>query len=173
MHAGFVDNEAKVCCYTDHEIFERYHRVSLQSENARRGKAVITLKEINQLRLGDYVVHSDHGIGQFGGLVTTTVNGKPQEMIRLTYREGDTIFVSIHNLHRISKYKGREGTAPTISKLGSGAWERLKERTKDKVKDIARSMSWKHRSCTKIHPTKPKQPPMLNETWRARCRWTG
>ncbi len=110
LHAGFVDNEAKVCCYTDHEIFERYHRVSLQSENARRGKAVITLKEIKQ------------------------------EMIRLTYREGDTIFVSIHNLHRISKYKGREGTAPTISKLGSGAWERLKERTKDKVKDIARDL---------------------------------
>jgi transcription-repair coupling factor (superfamily II helicase) len=135
-----VDNEAKVCCYTDHEIFERYHRVSLQSENARRGKAVITLKEINQLRLGDYVVHSDHGIGQFGGLVTTTVNGKPQEMIRLTYREGDTIFVSIHNLHRISKYKGREGSEPTIARLGSGAWERLKERTKDKVKDIARDL---------------------------------
>ncbi|MBO4519406.1 MAG: transcription-repair coupling factor, partial [Paludibacteraceae bacterium] len=136
LHAGFVDNEAKICCYTDHEIFERYHRVSLRSENARRGKAVLTLKEINQLRLGDYVVHSDHGIGQFGGLVTTTVNGKPQEMIRLTYRDGDTIFVSIHNLHRIAKYKGREGSAPTISKLGSGAWERLKERTKDKVKDI-------------------------------------
>ncbi len=140
IHAGFVDKEAKICCYTDHEIFERYHRVSLRSENARRGKAVLTLKEINQLRLGDYVVHSDHGIGQFGGLVTTTVNGKPQEMIRLTYRDGDTIFVSIHNLHRISKYKGREGTAPTISKLGSGAWERLKERTKDKVKDIARDL---------------------------------
>ena len=140
LHAGFVDNEAKICCYTDHEIFERYHRVSLRSENARRGKAVLTLKEINQLRLGDYVVHSDHGIGQFGGLVTTTVNGKPQEMIRLTYRDGDTIFVSIHNLHRIAKYKGREGSAPTISKLGSGAWERLKERTKDKVKDIARDL---------------------------------
>ena len=140
LHAGFVDNEAKICCYTDHEIFERYHRVQLRSENARRGKAVLMLKEINQLRLGDYVVHSDHGIGQFGGLVTTTVNGKPQEMIRLTYRDGDTIFVSIHNLHRIAKYKGREGAAPTISKLGSGAWERLKERTKDKVKDIARDL---------------------------------
>ncbi len=140
LHAGFVDNEAKVCCYTDHEIFARYHRVTLQSENARRGKAVITLKEINQLRLGDYVVHSDHGIGQFGGLVTTSINGKPQEMIKLIYRDGDTIFVSIHNLHRISKYKGREGTAPTVSKIGSGAWERLKERTKDKVKDIAREL---------------------------------
>ncbi len=140
LHAGFVDNEAKICCYTDHEIFERYHRVTLRSENARRGKAVLTLKEINQLRLGDYVVHSDHGIGQFGGLVTTPVNGKPQEMIKLVYRDGDTIFVSIHNLHRISKYKGREGSAPTISKIGSGAWERLKERTKDKVKDIARDL---------------------------------
>ena len=140
LHAGFVDNEAKLCCYTDHEIFERYHRVTLRSENARRGKAVITLKEINQLRIGDYIVHSDHGIGQFGGLVTTPVNGKPQEMIKLIYRDGDTIFVSIHNLHRISKYKGREGSAPTISKVGSGAWERLKERTKDKVKDIARDL---------------------------------
>ena len=140
LHAGFIDKEAKICCYTDHEIFERFHRVSLRSENARRGKAVLTLKEINQLRLGDYVVHTDHGIGQFGGLVTTPVNGKPQEMIKLIYRDGDTIYVSIHNLHRISKYKGREGSAPTISKVGSGAWERLKERTKDKVKDIARDL---------------------------------
>jgi len=140
LHAGWIDHEAKVCCYTDHEIFERYHRVMLKSENARRGKAIVTLKEINQLRIGDYVVHSDHGIGQFGGLVTTMVNGKPQEMIKLTYRDGDTIFVSIHNLHRISKYKGKEGSAPTISRIGSGAWERLKERTKDKVKDIARDL---------------------------------
>ncbi|MCQ2341800.1 MAG: transcription-repair coupling factor [Paludibacteraceae bacterium] len=140
LHAGWIDRDACVCCYTDHEIFERYHRVTLRSENARRGKAIVTLKEINQLRLGDYVVHSDHGIGQFGGLVTTMVNGKPQEMIRLTYRDGDTIFVSIHNLHRISKYKGKEGSAPTISRIGSGTWERLKERTKDKVKDIARDL---------------------------------
>ena len=140
LHEGWIDHELKTVCYTDHEIFERYHRVSLRSENARRGKAIVTLREINQLQLGDYVVHSDHGVGQFGGLVTTTVNGKPQEMVKLTYRDGDTIFVSIHNLHRISKYKGREGSAPTISKLGSGAWERLKERTKDKVKDIARDL---------------------------------
>ena len=140
LHEGWIDHEKKTVCYTDHEIFERYHRVGLRSENARRGKAIITLREINQLQVGDYVVHSDHGIGQFGGLVTTTVNGKPQEMVKLIYREGDTIFVSIHNLHRISKYKGREGSAPTISKLGSGAWERLKERTKDRVKDIARDL---------------------------------
>ncbi len=140
LHAGFVDKGLKICCYTDHEIFERFHRVALTSENARRGKAIITLKEINQLQIGDYVVHSDHGIARFGGLVTTPVNGKPQEMIKLVFRDGDCVFVSIHNLHRISKYKGREGSEPTISKLGSGAWERLKERTKDKVKDIARDL---------------------------------
>ncbi|MCQ2346015.1 MAG: transcription-repair coupling factor [Paludibacteraceae bacterium] len=140
LHSGWVDREAKVACYTDHELFERFHRVTLKSENARRGKAIITLKEINQLQPGDYVVHSDHGIGQFGGLVTTSVNGRAQEMIKLLFRDGDTIFVSIHNLHRISKYKGKEGSVPTISKLGSGAWERLKERTKDRVKDIARDL---------------------------------
>ncbi len=140
LHEGFVDRGLKICCYTDHQIFERYHRVTMASENARRGKAIITLKEINQLQIGDYVVHSDHGIARFGGLVTTPVNGKPQEMIKLNYRDGANVFVSIHNLHRISKYKGREGSEPTIARLGSGAWERLKERTKDKVKDIARDL---------------------------------
>ena len=140
LHEGFVDKGLKICCYTDHQIFERYHRVTMASENARRGKAIITLREINQLQIGDYVVHSDHGIAKFGGLVTTPVNGKPQEMIKLNYRDGANVFVSIHNLHRISKYKGREGSEPTIARLGSGQWERLKERTKDKVKDIARDL---------------------------------
>ena len=140
LHSGWIDHARKIACYTDHQIFERYHRVTLTSDNARRGKALITLKEINQLQVGDYVVHSDHGIGKFGGLVTTGVNGKPQEMIKLIYRDGDTIFVSIHNLHRISKYKGKEGSMPTVSRVGSGAWERLKERTKDKVKEIARDL---------------------------------
>ena len=140
LHEGFIDRSAKICCYTDHQIFERYHRVTLRSENARRGKAIITLKEINQLQVGDYVVHVDHGIGQFAGLVTTNFHGRSQETIKLTYKGGDTVFVSIHNLHRISKYKGREGSEPTISRLGSGAWERMKERTKDKVKDIARDL---------------------------------
>ena len=140
LHEGFIDHSAKICCYTDHQIFERYHRVTLRSENARRGKAIITLKEINQLQVGDYVVHVDHGIGQFAGLVTTNFHGRQQETIKLTYKGGDTVFVSIHNLHRISKYKGREGSEPTISRLGSGAWERMKERTKDKVKDIARDL---------------------------------
>ena len=114
LHEGFVDHGLKICCYTDHQIFERYHRVTLASENARRGKAIITLREINQLQIGDYVVHADHGIARFGGLVTTPVNGKPQEMIKLNYRDGANVFVSIHNLHRISKYKGREGTEPTV-----------------------------------------------------------
>ena len=140
LHEGFVDHGLKICCYTDHQIFERYHRVTMASENARRGKAIITLREINQLQVGDYVVHSDHGIAKFGGLVTTPVNGKPQEMIKLIYRDNANVFVSIHNLHRISKYKGKEGSEPTISKLGSGQWERLKERTKEKVKDIARDL---------------------------------
>ena len=140
LHSGWIDHGRHIVCYTDHQIFERYHRVTLTSDNARRGKALMTLKELNQLQVGDYVVHSDHGIGKFGGLVITGVNGKPQEMIKLIYRDGDTIFVSIHNLHRISKYKGKEGSAPTISRVGSGAWERLKERTKDKVKEIARDL---------------------------------
>ena len=150
LHEGFVDHGLKVCCYTDHQIFERYHRVAMSSENARRGKAIITLREINQLQVGDYVVHSDHGIAKFGGLVTTPVNGKPQEMIKLNYRDGANVFVSIHNLHRISKYKGREGSEPTIARLGSGAWERLKERTKDKVKDIARDL-------IRLYATRKKQ----------------
>lgn len=151
LHEGFVDKQLKIAVYTDHQIFERYHRVSQQSENARRGKAIVTLKEINQLQIGDYVVHQDHGIGTFGGLVTTTANGKPQEMIRINFRDSDYIFVSIHNLNRISKYKGKETSAPTISRLGSGAWERLKERTKDKVKDIAREL-------IKLYATRKQQP---------------
>lgn len=151
LHSGWIDHGHKTACYTDHQIFERYHRVTLTTDNARRGKALMTLKEINQLQVGDYVVHSDHGIGKFGGLVTTGVNGKPQEMIKLIYRDGDTIFVSIHNLHRISKYKGKEGAAPTVSRVGSGAWERLKERTKDKVKEIARDL-------IRLYATRKQQP---------------
>ena len=140
LHGGFIDHDLKICCYTDHQIFERYHRVQMSSENARRGKAIITLREINQLQIGDFVVHSDHGIAKFGGLVNAPVNGKMQEKIKLLYRDGAAVYVSIHNLHRISKYKGREGEAPTLGKLGGGAWERLKERTKSQVKDIARDL---------------------------------
>ena len=140
LHAGFVDSDLQLCCFTDHQLFERFHKVGQKTDTARQGKVLITLKELNQLQIGDYVVHVDHGIGRFGGLVHTTVNGKQQEMIKLIYRDNDILFVSIHSLHRISKYKGKEGTAPNISKLGSGQWERMKERTKAKVKDIARDL---------------------------------
>lgn len=140
LHHGFIDTKNKICCYTDHEIFERYHRVPLYTENVRKGKALITLKEINQLQVGDYVVHTIHGIGKFGGLVRTPVNGRMQEMIKLIYRDGDTVFVSIHNLHRISKYKGKDGIEPTISKIGSSVWEKKKEHTKERLKALARDL---------------------------------
>ena len=116
LHEGFIDHNLKLCCYTDHQIFERYHRFKLKSRKAQRES--ITLKELNKLHQGDYVVHIDHGIGKFAGLVKTDVNGKMQEAIRLVYRDNDVLFVSIHSLHRISKYKGKEGIEPKINKLG-------------------------------------------------------
>ncbi|MDR0810686.1 MAG: transcription-repair coupling factor, partial [Paludibacter sp.] len=140
IHEGFIDNDLSIAIYTDHQIFDRFHKYQLRTDNTRHGKAVLTLKELNQFQLGDYLVHIDHGIGVFGGLVRTNVNGTMQEMVKLVYQNNDIIFVSIHSLHRISKYKGKEGEPPRINKLGSGAWERLKERTKSKVKDIAREL---------------------------------
>lgn len=138
LHEGFIDRDLKICCYTDHQIFERYHRFEIKTRKAERDS--ISLKELNKLHQGDYVVHIDHGIGKFIGLVKTEVDGKLQEAIRLTYRDNDVLLVSIQNLHRISKYKGKEGTEPSISKLGSGAWQKLKDRTKLKVKDIAKEL---------------------------------
>ena len=140
LHEGFIDHDLSICCYTDHQIFERFHKVQLKTDKTRLGKVIITLKELNQFQIGDYIVHVDNGVGQFGGLVRTDVNGKMQELVKLTYKDGDIVFMSIHSLHRISKYKGKEGEAPRLNKLGSGAWERLKERTKSKVKDIAREL---------------------------------
>jgi transcription-repair coupling factor (superfamily II helicase) len=140
LHEGFIDHDLKMYCYTDHQIFDRFHKFTLRTDKTRQGKVVMTLKELNQFQIGDYMVHVDHGIGTFGGLVKTNVNGKMQEMVKLIYRDDDIIFVSIHSLHRISKYKGKEGESPKINKLGTGAWERLKERTKSKVKDIAREL---------------------------------
>ncbi|MGB4413818.1 MAG: transcription-repair coupling factor [Paludibacter sp.] len=140
LHEGFIDHDLSVFCYTDHQIFDRFHKFQLRTDKTRQGKVVMTLKELNQFQIGDYMVHVDHGVGTFGGLVRTNVNGKMQEMVKLVYKDDDIIFVSIHALHRISKYKGKEGEAPRINKLGSGAWERLKERTKAKVKDIAREL---------------------------------
>ncbi|MEE1090564.1 MAG: CarD family transcriptional regulator, partial [Paludibacteraceae bacterium] len=140
IHEGFIDHDLSVCFFTDHQIFDRYHKFSLKSDIAKAGKVSMTLKEINQLQIGDYVVHIDHGIGKFAGLMVAENNGKRQEVIKLLYQNDDVIFVSIHGLHRISKYKGKDGEPPRINKIGTGAWERLKERTKAKVKDIARDL---------------------------------
>lgn len=138
LHEGFTDHDLQLCCYTDHQIFERYHRFRLRTRKPQR--EAITLKELNMLHPGDYVVHTDHGIGKFAGLVKTEVNGKLQEAIRLVYRDNDSLLVSIHSLHRISKYKGKDGTEPSLNKLGTAAWQNLKNRTKSKVKDIAREL---------------------------------
>lgn len=138
LHEGFVNHDLKFCCYTDHQIFERYHRFKTRNRKAQR--EVISLKELNKLHPGDYVVHIDHGIGKFAGLVKTETNGKIQEAIRLVYKDNDSLLVSIHALHRISKYKGKEGGEPRINKLGTGAWQKMKSRTKAKVKDIAKEL---------------------------------
>ncbi|MDF9829667.1 transcription-repair coupling factor [Parabacteroides sp. PF5-6] len=141
VHEGFADETLKVCFFTDHQLFDRFHKFNLKSEKARSGKITLSLKELNQFTTGDYIVHIDHGVGQFGGLVRMEVNGKIQEVIKLIYQNNDAIFVSIHSLHKLSKYKGKEsGEPPKLNKLGTGAWERMKEKTKTKVKDIARDL---------------------------------
>ena len=140
LHEGFVDNDLKMCCFTDHQIFDRFHKYTLKSEHARSGKLALSLKELNQIEVGDYIVHVDHGIGRFGGLIRTEINGKMQEVIKLTYQNDDIIFVSIHALHKLAKYRGKEGETPRVNKLGSGAWERMKEKTKGKMKEIARDL---------------------------------
>jgi len=138
INEGFIDHDLKICCYTDHQIFERYHQFKLRSGKSSR--QAITIKELNKLHLGDYVVHIDHGVGKFAGLVKTEVNGNVQEAIRLVYRDNDSLLVSIHSLHRIAKYRGKEGQEPKINKLGTAAWQNLKTKTKNKVKDIAREL---------------------------------
>ncbi|MBQ7773808.1 MAG: transcription-repair coupling factor [Bacteroidales bacterium] len=138
IHTGFVDNAARTCLYTDHQIFDRYHRVKIKREVPRSER--LTLNELSAFQIGDYVVHIDHGVGVFGGLVKTNMNGKVQEAIKLIYKDNDVIFVSIHGIHRISRYKSKEGAPPKIYKLGTGAWEKLKTQTKNKVKDIAKDL---------------------------------
>jgi len=140
LHQGFVDNDLRSCCYTAHQIFDRFHKYSLSSERARAGKAAMTLKMLKTLQVGDYVAHIDFGIGKFGGLMTMDISGKKQEVIKLVYKDDDLVFISIHSLHKISKYRGKEGEEPRINKLGTGAWQALKDRTKKKVKDIARDL---------------------------------
>ena len=140
LHEGFSDNTLHIACYTDHQIFDRYHKYSLNSDKARNGKVALTLKELSEFELGDYVVHMDYGIGRFGGLVKENVNGVMQEKVKIIYRNSDVALVSIHALHKLSKYRGKEGEPPRVSTLGTGAWENMKERTKGKIKDIARDL---------------------------------
>ncbi len=140
LHEGFIDRVSKSCFFTDHQIFDRFHNYTLTADRARSGRVALSLKELNQIEPGDYIVHIDHGIGIFGGLVKTATNGHPQEMIKVFFQNNDLVLVSIHALHKLSKYRGQEGAAPKVSKLGSGAWQRLKERTKSKMKDMARDL---------------------------------
>ncbi len=140
VHAGFVDNLTKTCVLTDHQIFDRFHKYSLRSDRTRTGKLALSLKELGQIEIGDYVVHVDNGVARFGGLVRTEVNGRMQEMVKLQYADDDLLLVSIHSLHKLSKYRGKEGAEPRICRLSSGAWGKMKERTKSKLKDIARDL---------------------------------
>lgn len=135
LHQGFIDLEEKIVCYTDHQIFERYHKFRLKNGYAK--KQSISLKELNNLDIGDYVTHIDHGIGKFGGLQKINVEDKNQEAIKLIYGDRDILYVSIHSLHKISKFNGKDGKTPKIYKLGSGAWKKVKQKTKKRVKEIA------------------------------------
>ncbi|MGB5273820.1 MAG: transcription-repair coupling factor [Flavobacteriaceae bacterium] len=135
LFQGFIDDQLKIVCYTDHQIFERYHKFHLKNGYAK--KQALSLKELNKLEIGDYVTHIDHGIGKFGGLQKIMVEGKQQEAIKLMYGERDILYVSIHSLHKISKFNGKDGAVPKIYKLGSGAWKKIKEKTKSRVKKIA------------------------------------
>jgi len=138
LHEGFIDKQSRNCYYTDHQIFERYHKLTLHRQVQRSEQ--MTINDLNALRLGDYIVHIDHGVGQYGGLVKTNLNGRIQEAVKLIYAGGDVVFVSIHSLHRISKFKSRDGEAPKIYRLGSKAWDNLKRNTKARVKDIAEDL---------------------------------
>ncbi|MDE6287781.1 MAG: DEAD/DEAH box helicase, partial [Muribaculaceae bacterium] len=140
LHQGFIDHDRKICVFTDHQIFDRFHKYTLRSDRARSGKLAMSIKELNALEVGDYVVHLDHGVGKFAGLLRTDIGGRVQEMIKLVYQNNDIIFVSIHSLHKLAKYRGKEGVPPKLNRIGSGQWNKVKERTKSKLKDIARDL---------------------------------
>ena len=141
LHEGFTDLDGHLALFTDHQIFDRFHKYNLKSDHARNTKMALTLKELMQFQPGDYVVHVDHGIGQFAGLAREIgADGQMREVIKINYQHGGSILVSIHSLHKLSKYKGRDGEPPRLSALGTGAWERIKEKTKSKLKDIARDL---------------------------------
>ncbi|MCC7051317.1 MAG: transcription-repair coupling factor [Bacteroidia bacterium] len=139
VHQGFTDASINLACYTDHQIFERYHRFKLK-EGFQKNKQAILLKELQNLQPGDFVTHIDHGVGRYAGLETMLVNGKQQEAVRIVYKDNDVLYVSVHSLHRISKFSGAEGTPPKLNKLGSQVWSALKQKTKKQVKDIAKEL---------------------------------
>ena len=138
IHEGFIDHDLLICCYTDHQIFGKYHKYKLRDDFLK--SETITLNEFYNLHPGDYIVHIDHGIGVFAGLEKVSISGKMQEQIRLVYKDKDILYVNLHSLHKISKYKSKDGDVPKLNKLGTGAWTRLKQATKNKVKDIARDL---------------------------------
>ncbi|MHC1707790.1 MAG: transcription-repair coupling factor [Bacteroidales bacterium] len=138
LHEGFIDHDRRIACYTDHQIFDRFHRFQLRESFAARES--LTIKELYSLKPGDYITHIDHGVGRFDGLEIIDNNGRKQEAIRLFYKNNDILYVSIHSLHRITKFSGRDGTVPSLDKLGSGAWARIKDKTKRRVKDIAKDL---------------------------------
>ena len=138
LHRGFIDHDAHLLCFTDHQIFERYHKYSVR--DLSRDREALTLKELFELKPGDYVTHIDYGVGRFAGLEKIENAGKQQEVIRLVYKGGDTLYISIHGLHKISRYVGKEGVAPTLNRLGSNTWQLLKQKTKRQVKDIAKDL---------------------------------
>ena len=141
LHEGFIDHDLKACFFTDHQIFDRFHKYNLKSDTARVGKMALTMKELQEMEPGDFVVHVDFGVGKFFGLVRVPTGNSYQEMIRIVYQRGDMVDVSIHSLYKISKYRrGDSGEPPRLSTLGTGAWERMKERTKKRIKDIARDL---------------------------------
>ena len=138
LSKGFVDHDEHLVCFTDHEIFERYHKYSVR--NLSENREALTLKDLFELKPGDYVTHIDYGVGRFSGLEKIETNGHQQEVIRLVYKNNDTLYISIHGLHKISRYVGKDGQVPTLNRLGSNTWQILKQKTKKQVKDIAKDL---------------------------------
>jgi transcription-repair coupling factor (superfamily II helicase) len=135
IHEGFIDEDLKIVCYTDHQIFQRYHKYKVKQ--AYNKNKALTLRALRELQPGDYVTHIDHGVGTYSGLQKIEINGKVQEAVRIIYKDSDILYVNINSLHKIAKYTGKEGSVPKINKLGSDVWNKLKEKTKVKVKEIA------------------------------------
>lgn len=140
LHEGFIDNDLQIACFTDHQIFERYHKHKLRNERYKKAKGGVSVSELMSLKPGDYIVHADHGVGQFAGLQKINEQGKNQEVIKLIYRDNDILLVNLHSLHKISKFREKDGEEPKINKLGTAAWQNLKNRTKSKIKDIAKDL---------------------------------